>query len=36
MIAVNNKKIETTRDLQQATTGSIGRGNQIITTVIGG
>ncbi len=43
IITVNNKKIETTRDLQQATTGdhyfwkiSIGRGNQIITTVVGG
>ncbi len=43
IITVNDKKIETTHDLQQATTGdhyfwkiSIGRGNQIITTVIGG
>jgi Do/DeqQ family serine protease len=43
VIAVNNKKIATTRDLQQATSGdhyfwkiSIGRGNQIITTVIAG
>ena len=43
VIAVNNKKIETTHDLEEATSGehyfwkiSIGRGNQIITTVIGG
>ncbi|WP_297296807.1 DegQ family serine endoprotease [uncultured Methylovirgula sp.] len=43
VIAVNNKKIETTHDLEKATLGdhyfwkiSIGRGNQIITTVVGG
>jgi Do/DeqQ family serine protease len=43
VIAVNNTKINTTHDLQAATAGehyfwkvSIGRGNQIITTVVGG
>ncbi|HEY1736523.1 MAG TPA: DegQ family serine endoprotease [Methylovirgula sp.] len=43
VIAVNNVKINTTRDLERATAGehyfwkvSIGRGNQIITTVVGG
>jgi Do/DeqQ family serine protease len=43
VLAVNDIKITTTRDLEKATTGqryywkiSIGRGNQIITTVVGG
>ncbi len=43
VLAVNDTKIATTRDLEKATLGqhyywkiSIGRGNQIITTVIGG
>ncbi len=43
VIAVNNTKINTTHDLETATTGehyfwkiSIGRGNQTITTVVGG
>jgi Do/DeqQ family serine protease len=43
VIAVNNTKINTTHDLEAATAGehyfwkvSIGRGNQIITTVVGG
>jgi Do/DeqQ family serine protease len=43
VLAVNDTKITTTRDLEKATTGqryywkiSIGRGNQIITTVVGG
>jgi Do/DeqQ family serine protease len=43
VLAVNDIKITTTRDLEKATAGqryywkiSIGRGNQIITTVVGG
>lgn len=43
VLAVNDTRIRTTRDLAKATTGehyfwkiSIGRGNQIITTVVGG
>jgi Do/DeqQ family serine protease len=43
VLAVNDARIKTTRDLEQATAGqrdfwkiSIGRGNQIITTVVGG
>jgi Do/DeqQ family serine protease len=43
VLTVNNQKIKTTHDLEQATTGdhyfwkiSISRGNQVITTVVGG
>jgi len=43
VIAVNDTKIATTRDLEKATSGrhyywkiSIARGNQVITTVLGG
>jgi Do/DeqQ family serine protease len=43
VISVNDTKIATTRDLEKATTGrhyywkiSIARGNQVITTVLGG
>ena len=43
VLAVNDTKIMTTRDLEKATSGqrdfwkiSISRGNQVITTVIGG
>jgi Do/DeqQ family serine protease len=43
VLGVNDARIKTTRDLEQATSGqrdfwkiSIGRGNQIITTVVGG
>jgi len=43
ILAVNDRKIATTRDLEQATVGrayswkiTLARGGQVVTTVVGG